>query len=55
MTFLKSAGEENPYIKFEYGPQTILYHTQFQVSLSMNAYPININKQVNNYKWHDQK
>ena len=42
MTFHKPAGEENPYVRFGYGPLTICNHTQGQVSVSMHADPINM-------------
>ena len=41
-TFHKPSGEENPCIRFGYGPLTIFNHTQVQVAVSMNAYPINM-------------
>ena len=44
----KTVGEANLYVHFGYGPQTIHNNTQRQVSGSMNADPINANKQVNN-------
>ena len=41
-TFHKPAEEENPYVRFGYGSLKICNHTQGQVSLSMNADPINM-------------
>ena len=40
--FHKPVGEVNMYVRFRYGPLTILNHTQGQVSGSINADPINI-------------
>ena len=40
-TFLKPAGEVNPYFLFVYGPQKRFNHTQEQLSGSINAYLIN--------------
>ena len=44
----QTCGKSNLYVRFRYGPQTIFNCTQGQVSVSMNSYPINVNKQVNN-------
>ena len=41
-TFQKPVREENPYVMFWYSPLTICYHTQGQVSVSMNSDPINM-------------
>ena len=50
-TFLKSAGEANPYVNFGYGPHNIFYHTWVQASGSITADPINMNKTFNNKWW----
>ena len=47
-TFLKPVVGVNPFVRFGYDPQTICNHTQGQVSGSMNADPINTNKQFIN-------
>ena len=44
MIFLNPEGEENMCIRFGYGPQTIFYHTQRQVSRSINSDTINKDK-----------
>ena len=41
-TFRNPAGKENMYVRFLYIPLTILNHTRRQVSVSMNADPINM-------------
>ena len=48
MNFLKPEGEANTYIRFGYGPQRIFYHNLGQVSVSISADIVNMNKQVNN-------
>ena len=40
--FQKSAGKANPYIRFGYGSQKICNHTRVQVSVPMNADPVNV-------------
>ena len=47
-TFHKNLGGANPYVHFGCVPQTIFNITQGKISVSMNADPINANKQVNN-------
>ena len=47
-TFHKPEGGANMYVRFVYVPQKSFIHTQGKVSVSMNADPINANKQVNN-------
>ena len=42
MTFHRLLGEENPYFRFGYGLMTIFYHTQGQVSGSINSDTMNI-------------
>ena len=37
----KTAGGENMYVQFVYGPQTICNHTRGQVLVSKNADPVN--------------
>ena len=41
-TFHNPEWEENIYVPVGYGPLIIFSHTQGQVSVSMNAYPINM-------------
>ena len=48
MTFFKPVGEANPYVRFVYRPQSILYQIQGQVSRSMNTETVNSKTQVNN-------
>ena len=50
MTIHKDAEEANTYVWVWYGPETIFQNTQGQVSVSMNADPINTKKQVNNQR-----
>ena len=50
LTFHKPVGEENPYIRFGYGPHKNFNHTRGQVSGSMNSDLINANKQVKNQR-----
>ena len=40
--FHNPVGGSNPYVRFGYGPLAICYHTQGQVSGSINADPINM-------------
>ena len=54
-TFLKSKGRENNYVRFGYLPQTICYHIGGEVSGSICADMINMNKQFRNPRWYDQK
>ena len=42
ITFDKPVGEENPYLRFGYGPLKICLNTQGKVSGSMNDDPINM-------------
>ena len=48
MNFHKPAGMANPYVRFEYDPQTIFNQTLGQVSGSMNIAMINMDKKVTN-------
>ena len=53
-TFHKTSREENMSIQFGYVPQKIFNHTRGQVTGSMNAGTINLNKEVNNKRRLDQ-
>ena len=53
-TFHKPAGEVNLYVRFGYERHKIWKHTWGQVSGSMNAEIVNVNKQVNNQKLKDE-
>ena len=53
MTFHRTVGETNMYVWFGYIPQTICNNTQGQVSGSMNADQINVNKHVKSQRRKD--
>ena len=54
-TFYKFVSGTNKYTQFKYVPQKIFKHNQGQVSVSMNNYPINANKNFNNKQHKDKK